>query len=97
MAELDLTQVKNLTCRSDSEAIDNALAASGGLNPDVDLTGLQAQIHIDISGLNFVENNAGQDRASVRVTGSVGDRQVAQDVTLIKEDGVWKVCTSSQP
>ena len=94
LAALDLSRVNTLTCSPDNQAIENALASSGGLGSTVDLSSLQAQIQIDLSGLNFEEKSADGERAVVRVSGNLGGRHVDQDVSLLNEDGMWKVCTS---
>ena len=94
IAALDLVRVKSLTCAADNTAIDEALAPSGGVSRDVDLSGLRPRVDIDLSGLSFVENGSTADRAVVRVTGSLSGQQVAQDVHLVNQDGAWRVCTS---
>ncbi len=96
LAALDLSRVKTLTCSPDNQAIENALASSGGLGSAVDLSGLQAQIQIDLSRLSFEEKSVEGEKAIVRVTGNLGGRPVNQDVSLLSEDGVWKVCTSGE-
>jgi hypothetical protein len=94
VAGLDLARVRALTCSRDNQAIEAALTSSGGLSREVDLSGLQAQIQIDIGGLNFEEKSAGGDAATVRVWGSLNGQPVEQDITLVNESDVWKVCTS---
>ena len=95
--DLDLARVRSLTCSPDVTALDEALAASGGLNADADLTRLRAQVIVEVDGLTFVETAVNGEQAVVRVTGSLGSRQVAQEIQLIKEDGIWKLCPSGAP
>ena len=90
---LDMAQAQALTCAADNRAIDDALSASGGLSREIDLSNLQAQIAVDISGLQFEENGAGDDSAIVRVSGVLNGQPVDQEVRLVKEDDAWKVCT----
>ena len=96
LARLDVARVKELTCAADLQAIDEALASSGGLGDEIDLSGLSAQIRVDLSGLTFELKNPGQDAASVRVSGRLRGQPVDRDIRLLNEDGVWKVCTSGQ-
>jgi hypothetical protein len=94
LARLDLARVKELTCAADLQAIDEALASSGGLGSEIDLSGLSAQIRVDLSGLTFEPKSLSQDAATVRVSGSLRGQPVDRDLRLSNEDGVWKVCTS---
>jgi hypothetical protein len=94
LARLDLARVKELTCAADLQAIDEALASSGGLGSEIDLSGLSARIRVDLSGLTFEPKSLSQDAATVRVSGSLRGQPVDRDLRLSNEDGVWKVCTS---
>lgn len=93
-AALDLARVQALTCAADNRAVDDALSASGGLSREIDLSNLRAQMAVELSGLEYVEQRAGDDSALVRVSGALNGRPVDQEIRLVKEDGAWKVCTS---
>ena len=97
VVELDMLRVKSLACRPDSAAIDDALTASGGLGGNLDLSELQARVEIDLSQLHFAESSVDGEQAVVHLSGLLNGAPVEQDVRLIREDGVWKVCTTDLP
>ncbi|HLF26058.1 MAG TPA: hypothetical protein VJG32_06970 [Anaerolineae bacterium] len=97
IAQLNLARVKELTCTSDIQAVETALASSGGLGSEVDLSELNAQLEVDVSDLTFEQQSAGDEAAVVRVAGNLGGQPIEQEIGLLNEDGVWKVCTSSLP
>ena len=97
IAALDLARAQALTCAANNRAIDDALSASGGLSREIDLSNLRAQMAIDLSGLEYVEQSAGDDSALVRVSGALNGRPVDQEIQLVKEDDAWKVCTLPAP
>ena len=94
---LDLARAQALTCAVDNRTIDDALSASGGLSRDIDLSNLQAQIAVDLSGLQFEETRAGDDSAIVRVSGVLNGQPVDQEVQLVKEDDAWRICARETP
>ena len=95
MAALDLAQVQALTCSEDNQAIDDALNSSGGLSRELDLSGLRARIDVDTSALRFEERQVSTTTAVVQVSGSLSGQPVDQNIGLVNEGDVWKVCTSS--
>jgi hypothetical protein len=95
VARLDLASVRALTCARDNQSVDNALSLSGeGLSYEVDLSNLQAQITVDLAGLNFVGQRTDADAAVVRVFGTLNGQPIDQEVWLAREDDAWKVCPS---
>ena len=96
-AALDLARVQALTCAADNRAVDDALSASGGLSREIDLSNLRAQMAVDLSGLEYVEQRAGDDSALVRVSGALNGRPVDQEIQLVKEEGAWRVCAPEAP
>lgn len=96
IADLNLARAQALTCSRDNQAVEAALTSSGGLNREVDLSDLQVQIQIDLSGLNFEDKSNGDDLALVRVWGTLNGQPVEQEITLVNENDAWKVCTSER-
>ena len=94
VAALDLARVQALTCAADNRAVDEVLSVSGGLSREIDLSNLRAQMVVDLSGVQYVEQRAGDDSALVRVSGALNGRPVDQEIQLVREDGAWKVCMS---
>ncbi|MBP7687806.1 MAG: hypothetical protein KA765_07865 [Thermoflexales bacterium] len=100
LAELRFDDVLKLTCAS--EPVRNEIAAK--LDPFIDLKptldALKGQF--DFSNLKFEEKSNNGRVATIRLSGSMtlvalGQTEamdVAEDLTVINENGVWKVCAN---
>ncbi len=100
LAELRFDDVMNLTCAS--TPVRNEIAAK--LDPFIDLKptldALKGQF--DFSNLKFEEKSNNGRVATIRLSGSMtlqalGQTEamdVAEDLTIVNENGVWKVCAN---
>ena len=104
ISRLDLTRVLDLTCEKQRSALEQALRALGG-GTQVDLEALREEFQIDVSGLTYEEQSATEETATVRISGTLkvsasGHTQqqaVDQDVPVVVESGVWRVCAAALP
>lgn len=100
LAELRFDDVMNLTCAS--VPVRNEIGAK--LDPFIDLketlTALKGQF--DFSNLKFEEKTNNGRVAVIRLSGSMtlvalGQTEamdVAEDITVVNENGTWKVCAN---
>ena len=100
LATLDVEQVMKLTCSNPQVRGE----VEQRLGPFVDiqdsLTALKGQF--DFSGLKFEEKSNDGKTATIRLSGKMFLRALGQseplslyeDITVVNEGGVWKVCTN---
>jgi hypothetical protein len=100
LARFDLGKVKDLTCSEEQAQIDDALALFG--SSVLDLGTINERLTVDVSGLKYEQTGASDVEAVVAVSGVVkisfqgqsAEETIAGEFPLVKENGVWKVCTS---
>ena len=100
LAELRFDDVMNLTCAS--VPVRNEIGAK--LDPFIDLKETLAALkgQFDFSNLEFEEKTNNGRVAVIRLSGSMtlvalGQTEamdVAEDITVVNENGVWKVCAN---
>ena len=100
LAELRFDDVMNLTCAS--VPVRNEIGAK--LDPFIDLKETLAALkgQFDFSNLKFEEKTNNGRIAVIRLSGSMtlvalGQTEamdVAEDITVVNENGVWKVCAN---
>ena len=100
LAELRFDDVMNLTCAS--VPVRNEIGAK--LDPFIDLKETLAALkgQFDFSNLKFEEKTNNGRVAVIRLSGSMtlvalGQTEamdVAEDITVVNENGVWKVCAN---
>jgi len=100
LARFDLSRVKELTCSEEQVQIDDALALFG--STPLDLGAIDERLAVDVAGLTYEQRSASDAEAVVAVSGVVkisfqgqsAEETIAGEFPLVKESGVWKVCTS---
>ena len=100
LAELRFDDVMNLTCANGP--VRNEIAAK--LDPFIDLKETLAALkgQFDFSSLKFEEKSNNGRVAVIRLSGSMtlvalGQTEamdVAEDISVVNESGVWKVCAN---
>jgi hypothetical protein len=100
LAELRFDDVMNLTCANGP--VRNEIAAK--LDPFIDLKETLAALkgQFDFSNLKFEEKSNNGRVAVIRLSGSMtlvalGQTEamdVAEDISVVNESGVWKVCAN---
>ena len=101
LADLNFKQVIDLTC-SNPKVRDDVQVR---LDPLVDIQGTLQTLkgQFDFSGLKFEELSNDGRTAQIRLSGkmalqALGQRQtldVYEDITVVKENDVWKVCANA--
>ena len=100
LAELRFDDVMNLTCANGP--VRNEIATK--LDPFIDLKETLAALkgQFDFSNLKFEEKSNNGRVATIRLSGSMTlvalgqteAMEVAEDITVVNESGVWKVCAN---
>ncbi len=100
LANLDVEQVMKLTCSN--PRVRNEIEQR--LEPFVDIKDSLAALkgQFDFSGLKFEEKSNDGRTATIRLSGkmflkALGQAQplsLYEDITVVNESGVWKVCTN---
>ncbi len=100
LANLDVEQVMKLTCSN--PPVRNEIEQR--LEPFVDIKDSLAALkgQFDFSGLKFEEKSNDGRTATIRLSGkmflkALGQAQplsLYEDITVVNESGVWKVCTN---
>ncbi len=98
LANLDFEQVMKLTCSSPGVRSEIELRLEPFADIKDSLAALKGQF--DFSGLKFEEKNNDGHTATVRLSGKMFLRALGQtqpmslyeDITIVNENGVWKVC-----
>ncbi len=98
LANLDFEQVMKLTCSNPAVRSDIELRLEPFNDIKDSLTALKGQF--DFSGLKFEERSNDGRLATVRLSGKMFLKALGQvqpmslyeDITVVNENGVWKVC-----
>lgn len=100
LSELDFDKVMSLTCSTPRVRT----AVETALDPFIDLKGTLDALkgQFDFSGLKFEEKNNNNQVATVHISGQMSLRalgqsealEVFEDITLVNEQGTWRVCAN---